>query len=457
MREAPRFASKRLLADCVHCGLCLDACPTYKEMGQEPDSPRGRLWLMKAMAEGRLEPTATVVGHLDNCLGCRACEPACPSGVQYGSILESARAWLERSPRSDDPERAAHASRSLRQQFLRRVIVGRVMADPGLFRLSIKALRLADRLGLGGVAAALMPQGFDSSLWARALEPEPVTEWSQFPGARPLDQGAAIVVPAAPPRRGRVAFLTGCVMSGLFGRVNEATVRVLAREGWEVVIPTGAHCCGALAAHAGLASDARRLSDQMAAIFRANPADWIVSNAAGCGAMLKEYHHWIKDGADIATRTRDVSQILAQHPLRDPLSAPRRLVPAKEHGEPIRIAYHDACHLAHGQRITAEPRALLAQIPGIEVVPLAESDVCCGSAGSYNILEPEMATRLGRRKAGHLRAVQPDIVTAGNMGCLVQIRGSLLAGGDKSAGNEPAVRSVPIMLHLVEVLAAAGG
>lgn len=451
MRETPRFATERLLTDCVHCGLCLDACPTYKEMGHEPDSPRGRLWLMKAMAEGRLEPTATLVGHLDNCLGCRACETACPSGVQYGAILESARGWLERSPRSDDPERTARAPRSMRQQFLRRLVVGRVMADPRLFRLSIQALRLADRLGLGGLTAALMPQGFNSALWSRALEPEPVTDWRQFPGARPLERGAAILIPAAPPKRGRVAFLTGCVMSGLFGRVNEATVRVLAREGWEVLIPTASHCCGALAAHAGLADDARRLADKMAATFRANPADWIVTNAAGCGAMLKEYHHWIKDGADIATRTRDVSQILAQHPLRGPLAPPHRLVPAKKHGEPIRIAYHDACHLAHGQRITAEPRALLQQIPGITLVPLAESDVCCGSAGSYNILEPAMASRLGRRKAGHVRAARPDIVTAGNMGCLVQMRGSLTA-----PGNESAASSGPITLHLVEILAAAG-
>jgi len=450
MEGMPRFATERLLADCVHCGLCLDACPTYKEMGQEPDSPRGRLWLMKAMAEGRLEPTATLVGHLDSCLGCRACETACPSGVQYGAILESARGWLERPARSDDPDRAARAPRSMREQFLRRIAVGHVMADPGLFRLSIRALRLADRLGLGGLASALMPKGFDPRLWARALTPAPMTNWSEFPGARPLEGGAAIVIPATPPKRGRVAFLTGCVMSGVFGRVNEATVRVLAREGWEVVIPTGAQCCGALAAHAGLADDARRLADKVAEAFRANPADWIVTNAAGCGAMLKGYQHWIKDGADIATRTRDISQILAQHPLRDPLSPPHRLLSAKKHSEPIRIAYHDACHLAHGQRITAEPRALLAQVPGIELVPLAESDVCCGSAGSYNILEPEMAARLGRRKAGHVRATRPDIVTAGNMGCLVQIRGSLLAPeGDVARGR------TPITCHLVEILDAA--
>ncbi len=445
MSEVPRFATERLLADCVHCGLCLDACPTYKELGHEPDSPRGRLWLMKAMAEGRLEPTATVIGHLDNCLGCRACETACPSGVQYGAILESARGWLERLPRSDEPADEKPARRSWRDRFRRQVVVGRVMADPVLFRWSVQGLRLADRLGLGGLAAALMPPGFEPRHWARALAPEPMTNWMQFPGARRVEPNAAILIPATPPIRGRVAFLTGCVMSGLFGRVNEATVRVLAREGWEVLIPAGKSCCGALAAHAGLADDARRLADKMAATFRASPADWIVTNAAGCGAMLKDYDHWIDRGADIATRTRDVSQILAQHPLRGPLSAPHRLVPAKKRGEPIRIAYHDACHLAHGQRITAEPRALLAQIPAIELVPLAESDVCCGSAGSYNILEPLMAARLGQRKAGHVRSARPDIVTAGNMGCLVQMVGHLM-----EPGSLP-----PVTAHLVEILEAS--
>ncbi|MDZ4806304.1 MAG: heterodisulfide reductase-related iron-sulfur binding cluster [Candidatus Eisenbacteria bacterium] len=446
MSDTPRFANSRLLSDCVHCGLCLDACPTYKEMGHEPDSPRGRLWLMKALAEGRVEPTATVVGHLDNCLGCRACETACPSGVQYGTILESARAWLERPARPDDLDRGARAHRSLRGKFLRRVIVGRVMADPGLFRFSIQAMRLADQLGLGGLAATLMPRGFESRRWAGALRPEPMANWMRFSGARSVNGGGAIVIPGAPPLSGRLAFLTGCVMSGLFGRVNEASVRVLAREGWEVLIPTGATCCGALAAHAGLANDARRLAERTASRFGENPVDWIVTNAAGCGAMLKEYDYWTSGGGGLAARARDVSQILAQNPLRGPLMPPYRLLPTKRHGEPIRVVYHDACHLAHGQRITDEPRALLAQIPGLEIVPLAEGDVCCGSAGSYNILEPEMAARLGHRKAGYVRAARPDIVTAGNVGCLVQIRGSL-AATEKSP--------LPTTAHLMEILDAS--
>lgn len=320
------------------------------------------------------------------------------------------------------------------------------MADPGLFRLSIQAMRLADQLGLGGLAAALMPRGFESRRWAGALRPEPMANWMRFPGARSVNKGGAIVIPGAPPLSGRLAFLTGCVMSGLFGRVNEASVRVLLREGWEVLIPTGSTCCGALAAHAGLADDARRLAERTAARFRENPVDWIVTNAAGCGAMLKEYDHWTSGGTGLAARARDVSQILAQNPLRGPLMPPYRLLPTKRHGEPIRVVYHDACHLAHGQRITAEPRALLAQIPGTEIVPMAEGDVCCGSAGSYNILEPEMAARLGHRKAGHVRAARPDIVTAGNVGCLVQIRGSLVA-----TEKVP----LPTTAHFMEILDAS--
>jgi glycolate oxidase iron-sulfur subunit len=444
MSDAPRFATNRLLSDCVHCGLCLEACPTYKELGHEPDSPRGRLWLMKALAEGRLEPTAPVVRHLDLCLGCRACETACPSGVHYGEVLEAARGWLEgASVPGRQAARAPRAPRSLRERMLRDVIVGRVMSSPGLFRLSIRALRLARRFGLARLAGALMPSAFDARTWADALDPDPVTDWSQLPGARTtgVPDAAAAVIAAVPPVHGRALLLTGCVMKGVFGRINAATARVLAANGWEVIIPAGDVCCGALAAHAGLSDRARELAGRAAATFARLEADVVVTNAAGCGAMLKEYDHWIDTGTVVARRARDVSELLATRPLRTPLRTPF----AHPDGRLVRIAYHDACHLAHGQRITAEPRALLAQLPGVELIPLTESDVCCGSAGSYNILEPQMARRLGARKARHITDVAPDLVVAGNSGCLVQIYASLTARG----GTAPRTR------HLVEVLAEA--
>jgi glycolate oxidase iron-sulfur subunit len=441
--DVPRFATRRLLSDCVHCGLCLDACPTYKELGHEPDSPRGRLWLMKALADGRLEPTAPVVRHLDQCLGCRACETACPSGVHYGEVLEATRGWLEgASVPGRVAARSPRAPRTWRDRLLRDVIVGRVMASPGLFRLSVGALRLASRLGLSGLAGSLMPAAFDAKTWARALDPDPVVDWSRLPGARTtgIPDGAAVVITAAPPVHGRALLLTGCVMSGVFGRVNAATAGVLAANGWEVIVPRGDACCGALAAHAGLADRARELAARAAATFSRVEADVIVTNAAGCGAMLKEYHHWTEGGLATARRARDVSELLAARPLRGPLRAPF----SRPDGRRVRIAYHDACHLAHGQKLVNEPRALLAQLPGVELVPLAESDVCCGSAGSYNILEPAMARRLGDRKARNIAAAAVDVVVAGNSGCLTQIRGSLPAGG-----------GMPATKHLLEILAAA--
>lgn len=414
-----RFATRRDLSDCVHCGLCLQACPTYLELGQEPDSPRGRVYLMKGLAEQRQEAAPELVRHIDRCLGCRACEPACPSGVGYGHLLEEARGWIERS-----------VGRPKRHELTRDILVGRVMADPTLFRGAMSLLGLATRLGLARLAAPLLPKGFHADRWGRVMRPQRRVPLAPF-------------TPATPPRRGRVAFLTGCVMDGLYGEVNAATVALLAREGWEVVIPKNQVCCGALAAHAGLPNEARRLVTANARAFRAaHDADFLVTNAAGCGAMLKEYDRWTAGGENeqagrwIARHSRDISELLDLHPLREP--------PPLE----ARVAYHDACHLAHGQRITAAPRRLLAQLPGIEIVPLAENDTCCGSAGSYNILQPEMAERLGARKADRIRASGAEIVTAGNMGCLAQIEASLAPAGDS-----PTIK----VRHIVELLLGPGG
>lgn len=402
------FGVPRDFNDCVHCGLCLNACPTYLETGQEPDSPRGRIYLMKGLAEGRYDLAPEAVRHLELCLGCRACETACPSGVRYGHLLEEARGWL-RDP-GDGPQPLP-----LFQRFL----ISRVMTDPGRFRLAIQATRAASRIGLGGLAGLLMPEGFDAAGWAGRLAP----------AERPV---LPLVTPAVPPVHGRVAFLTGCVMDGLFGAVNAATVRLLAREGWEVHVPRDQVCCGALPAHAGLLQRARDLAQQNERAFRVLEFDYLVTNAAGCGATLKE-----GPGA-LASRARDISEVLALHPLRGPIK-PRA----------VKTVYHDACHLAHGQKITAEPRALLAQVPGLTLLPLAECDLCCGSAGSYNITEADMAGRLGARKARRILESGAELVVAGNAGCLVQMRVALEAA---AAACDPP-RETPRVRHLVEILA----
>jgi glycolate oxidase iron-sulfur subunit len=463
--DAPRFATRRLLSDCVHCGLCLEACPTYRELGQEADSPRGRLYLMKALAERRLEPGAGAVRHLDLCLGCRACETACPSGVQYGRVLESARAWLDggdRAPVHGDAEvgvprfgagrpvdsaaqaaggtpatdsaRAAGHRRGFRDRLLRQFLVGRVLSDAGGARVAVRLLRMAERLHLLGFAAPLLPPGFDAARWARALAPAPGIDWSRTPGVRRegLARGSRqVVVPGTPPVRGRVAFLTGCVMDGLFGRTNDATLRVLTREGWDVVLPGRSVCCGALAAHAGLSTRAGRLHSEMTEAYADAGADALVVNAAGCGAHLKD------TGAP-GLPVLDITEFLDRNGFRSPLGAPRLAGRPPSGAGQLTVTYQDACHLAHAQKLTAPPRRLLATLPGVTVVPLAEGDLCCGSAGSYNILEPDMAGRLGRRKAAQVVASGAEVLVSANMGCLTQIRSHL--GGDQVA------------IHIIELI-----
>ncbi len=443
-----RFATPRAFSDCVHCGLCLSACPTYLEVGQEPDSPRGRIYLMKALAEGRLEPEPEVTRHIDLCLGCRACETACPSGVSYGHLLEETRAWLDaEARRGAAPLSGRRGPARLASGLFRDVVLGHVMTDPGLFRLAIEATRAVSRLGLGGLTKPLMPEGFDAAGWSGVLAPRKRTT-------------LPVTIPAVPPVRGRVALLTGCVMDGLFGEVNAATARVLAREGWEVRVPRGQVCCGALTVHAGLAGRTREMVRENCSVFDREAVDFIVTNAAGCGAAMKEYGG-LMAGTDveesarkIASMARDVSEVLGMHPLRGRSRSKEPHCPTTtQHGHcgAMAVCYHDACHLAHGQKVTAAPRALLEQIEGLTLLPLPESDVCCGSAGSYNITEPEMAARLGARKASNIRSTGAEIVVAGNMGCLVQIEASLKSLDSMEAGSRP--RAV----HLVTVLDEAMG
>ena len=380
-------ATMDAIRSCVHCGICLPACPTYRVLGEEMDSPRGRVYLMRAVAEGRLEMTDTYRRHLDLCLGCRACETACPAGVPFGSLLETARADIERAGRPvhrrvidallfglfPHPKRLAVALGLLERY--RRWRVQRLVRRSGLLR----------RLPQLAALDALLPE-----------IPRGDTEVPEFVRA----QGQS---------RGRVAVLTGCVQRQLFGDVNRDTVRLLAAAGWDVVAPRAQGCCGALDLHGGRIEAFRERARALVAALPSD-VDWVVTNAAGCGAALREYGHWVSDDAArrLAARTRDVTELLVDADL--PLQS-----------LPLTVTYHDPCHLAHGQRVRAAPRALLARIPDLRVVPLADSELCCGSAGVYNVLEPAMADRLLAQKLARIGETGATIVVTGNPGCLLQI------------------------------------
>jgi glycolate oxidase iron-sulfur subunit len=386
MHAAPE---QRRFLDCVHCGLCLSSCPTYVELGTEMDSPRGRIYLMRGLAEGRLEPTAEVVGHLDGCLGCRACETACPSGVHYGELIESTRAHLHAAP-----------SRPRHKTLLSRGVLA-VFPYPERLRALLAPLRLLQRTPLWPLVRRLVPQA--------ALLPR-----------LQLAQPILAETPARGPQRACVGLLTGCVNQVLFAATNAATVRVLARNGCRVVAPPEQGCCGALHLHAGDRERARELARGVIAVFP-DDLDAVLVNAAGCGAAMKEYGElladdpaWAERARGFAVKVKDVNEYLATHELRPP-RAPVR----------ARVTYHDACHLAHAQGVRRQPRALLRSIPGLDLVELEEADHCCGSAGSYNLTEAAMARRLGERKARNIRATGAACAVAANPGCALQISAQL--------------------------------
>jgi glycolate oxidase iron-sulfur subunit len=384
------------LRACVHCGICLPQCPTYRVLGEEMDSPRGRLYLIRAAAEGRIALTPTVARHLDLCLGCRACETACPSGVPFGQLLEAARGQLERRGVTS-PGRDAGTLRFILSVFPR----------PGRLRMLLAALRLYQRSGLQAAVRALgllAPLGRLRAM--DALLPRLPAAPARLPE----------LIRARGPRRGRAGLLLGCAQRFLYPDVNADTARLLAAAGYDVVVPRGQECCGALHLHAGRLDEFRAMARRLMPAFA--DVDVLVTNAAGCGSALKEYGHWLADDAArlFSQQVRDVSEVLAGCELS---LAPR----------PGTVAYHDACHLAHGQRVRAEPRALLGQIPGLTLVDLPDSDLCCGSAGVYNLLEPAMAGELGRAKAARIRESGARVVAAGNPGCLMQIRQHCEAAG----------------------------
>ena len=397
---------------CVHCGLCLSSCPTYLETGNENDSPRGRIYLMRALQDGRLPLADTAVRHIDLCLGCRACEAACPSGVQYGALLEATRDYIEH-----------HHDRGFFQSFLRRVAIEKIFPFPERMELALRPARLAKRLRLD----KLLPRFAREAL---ALLPDH-TEASPLPE----------LCPTKAPRRGRVGFVSGCVMSVMFAPTNAASVRLLNRAGYDVVTPTDQGCCGALYAHGGNLEAARAAARRNIAAFDTLELDAIIINAAGCGSTLKEYGHllegdpaWAERAAAFSGKVKDFSEWLASGEFRVSGSG-FRVNPAADNSElgtlnpELKVTFHDACHLAHAQRITKAPRDLVRAVAGQNFVELPESDLCCGSAGSYNLTEPEMAAQLQRRKIRNILQTGARIVITTNPGCLLQIQAGLRDAG----------------------------
>jgi glycolate oxidase iron-sulfur subunit len=403
-----------LIDDCVHCGFCLPTCPTYVLWGEEMDSPRGRIVLMK---QGHAEISAPLVEHLDNCLGCMACVTACPSGVKYDKLLEDARAQVERNFDRPPLERA------------HRKLVFELFTHPGRMRALVPGAALARRLGLPRLARR--PR-------LRRLAPKLAALTAMTPEA-PLRRSLARLPERYEARgetRGTVALLQGCVQRVFFGHVNDATARVLAAEGYEVRVPRLPRCCGALPLHAGADPQARELAK--ATIERLEGYETIIVNAAGCGSAMKDYGHvlrdepaWAQRAARFAEKVRDATEFLAEAGAR----AERRSVPMK-------VAYHDACHLAHAQGVRSQPRQLLRAIPELELVEPREWELCCGSAGIYNLVKPEPAAELGERKARNLIDTEAEAVAAANPGCALQI----------TAHSEQLGHPLPV-LHPMELLA----
>src|SRR4051812_8109118 len=397
-----------LFLDCIHCGLCLSACPTYEELKIEPDSPRGRIYLMRAVTDGRLPLDDQVRTHLDLCLDCRACESACPSGVQYHKLIEPFRLAMDKMGAAAKP-----------LPWLQRMVLRHLFPYAGRDRFALAPARLMQWTGLDRLL---------TKLGVFKLLPKSLRQMhDMLPELKAHHGRLPEVLPAEGPRRARVALFTGCVADAVYPHTNLATAKVLQRNGCEVVVPRSQGCCGALPYHSGDERQALQFAAANCAAFGFGPADLgpidaIVTNAAGCGAQLKEYGHLLhggehaEAGAKLAAKVRDVSEFLMD------------LGPVKPtHPLPLKATYHDACHLAHGQGVRAQPRALLAMIPGLELVPLPESELCCGAAGSYNLTQPEMADRLGARKADRILATGARAVFTGNVGCLMQVTRHLKA------------------------------
>ena len=398
--DAHHPPATEIIDKCVHCGFCLPACPTYVLWGQEMDSPRGRIYLMKLAAEGAAQITPKWVSHFDTCLGCMACMTACPSGVDYGKLIEATRAQIERNfLRTASEKRHRHF---LFETFTR----------PDSLRRLRTPLLAYQKSGLQALVRGLGLLKLLPKKW-QAME-------ALLPKFAP-QEAVPEVTPVAGVKRRRVGLLLGCVQREFFSQVNATTARVLAAEGCEVVAPQAQTCCGALLVHAGEEAAAIDLAKKTIDVFEQANVETIVTNAAGCGSNVKEYGHLLRDVPEYADRARnfsakckDVSEVLAE-------LAPR----SQRHPLKLRVAFHDSCHLQHAQGVQAQPRALLASIPGIELVEIPESAICCGSAGIYNLVQPDAAKSLGDRKAELVSQLKVDVVATGNPGCILQLQAAL--------------------------------
>ena len=409
---------------CIKCGFCLPTCPTYRLTGHEAASPRGRIDLMQAVAEGDLA-AEEIFAQLDFCLGCLACETACPAGVEFGKLLEAGRAEA----------RLGHTGSRL-GAWVQRLGLREFLTMPSLVQQLASWLYLYQ---VSGLQHLLRRSGVLRHL------PSTLAAMDTLLPRVPVAAQRRPVPAETPPvgiEQGRVALLTGCIVPAFLPEMNHATVRVLAANGYRVYAPSIQRCCGALQAHAGERDTARQLARHNIAVFEATGAEWVVVNSAGCGALMKEYGHLLSDDPVFAararafsSRVRDVSEVLTSAPLRAPL-----------HAVPLRVAYDDPCHLLHGQKIREQPRALLRQIPELHLLEVPESDWCCGSAGIYNLQYPETAQALLDRKMAHLASVQPQLIVTGNPGCILQLRQGVARHGLTAE-----------VLHPVEVLARAYG
>ena len=411
--------STEIIDKCVHCGFCLPVCPTYVLGGQEMDSPRGRIYLMKLAGEGAVQINPAWVSHFDSCLGCMACMTACPSGVDYGKLIEATRAQIERN-----------FKRPAGEKRHRHFLFETFTAPDRLHRLRAPLLAY-QRSGLQAIVRRLgliklLPKKWQTMEWLlpRITPQEVVPE----------------VTPAVGRKRGRVGLLLGCVQREFFSQVNTATARVLALEGYEIIAPRAQTCCGALLVHAGEEAAAIELAKKTIDAFEQTGVGTIVTNAAGCGSNVKEYGHLLRDDPQYAERAqrfaakcKDISEVLTE-------LEPR----SKRHPLKLRVAFHDSCHLQHAQGIRSQPRHLLSSIPGLELAEIPESAICCGSAGIYNLVQPDVAQSLGDRKANLISHLNADVVVTGNPGCILQLRAALARGHQKTR-----------VVHTIQVLDAS--
>jgi glycolate oxidase iron-sulfur subunit len=416
-----------ILRRCIRCGLCLPSCPTYLETFSEASSPRGRIALINAVSEGQLDVTDSgFVEQMYQCLDCRACEAVCPSGVQYGQLVETARTQIERARPRPGWQRAGRAA-----------VFGGIFGEARRFRAVNAALALYQRTGAQRLARR-------SGLLARFGLARMESLAPALPATYVAPAGQVYPPLAGVAQRGRVALFTGCVMSTAFAETDRATIRVLNANGFEVVLPEAQQCCGALTIHSGEMDGGRALAMRNIEAFEVSGAEYIAVNAAGCGSTLKEYGalladflEWAERARAFSERVRDITELLAG--LLDEGALNTRFAPL-----PLRVTYQEPCHLAHAQRITRQPRALLGALPGVELVEMEEASLCCGSAGVYNVTRPAMADALGDRKARNILASGAQAVVTANPGCALQVRAALARAGS----------DMPV-LHIVDLLDAA--